>query len=77
MGAAGPGRAGAGSAVGCSTGASACCGGAAGGASWCVAGLGLPELTELAARHGVELRDLRKPPAGLNVPTGENLDLGA
>ena len=36
-----------------------------------------PELTELAARHGVELRDLRKPPAGLNVPTGENLDLGA
>src|SRR5436305_3137519 len=36
-----------------------------------------PELTELAARHGVELRDLRKPPAGLNVPTGENLDLEA
>jgi uncharacterized NAD-dependent epimerase/dehydratase family protein len=36
-----------------------------------------PELTELAARHGVELRDLRKPPAGLNVPTGENLDLQA
>jgi uncharacterized NAD-dependent epimerase/dehydratase family protein len=34
-----------------------------------------PELTELAARHGVELRDLRKPPAGLNVPTGENLTL--
>ena len=32
-----------------------------------------PELVELAARHGVELRDLRKPPAGLNVPTGENL----
>jgi uncharacterized NAD-dependent epimerase/dehydratase family protein len=27
----------------------------------------------LAARHGVELRDLRKPPPGLNVPTGENL----
>ena len=31
------------------------------------------ELTELARRRGVELRDLRKPPAGLNVPTGENL----
>jgi uncharacterized NAD-dependent epimerase/dehydratase family protein len=34
---------------------------------------GDPELAELAARHGVELRDLRRPPAGLNVPTGENL----
>jgi uncharacterized NAD-dependent epimerase/dehydratase family protein len=32
-----------------------------------------PELAELAARHGVELRDLRRPPAGLDVPTGENL----
>jgi uncharacterized NAD-dependent epimerase/dehydratase family protein len=32
-----------------------------------------PELIELAGRHGVELRDLRKPPPGLNVPTGENL----
>src|SRR5580765_4732158 len=32
-----------------------------------------PELAELAGRHGVELRDLRRPPAGLNVPTGENL----
>jgi uncharacterized NAD-dependent epimerase/dehydratase family protein len=32
-----------------------------------------PELSVLAARHGVELRDLRKPPPGLNVPTGENL----
>jgi uncharacterized NAD-dependent epimerase/dehydratase family protein len=32
-----------------------------------------PELSALAAEHGVELRDLRKPPAGLNVPTGENL----
>src|SRR5436305_13127564 len=31
------------------------------------------ELVELARRSGVELRDLRKPPAGLNVPTGENL----
>lgn len=33
------------------------------------------ELAELAARHGVELRDLRRPPAGLNVPTGANLEL--
>jgi D-glutamate N-acetyltransferase len=33
------------------------------------------ELVELAARHGVELRDLRKPPDGLNVPTGANLEL--
>jgi uncharacterized NAD-dependent epimerase/dehydratase family protein len=31
------------------------------------------ELVALARRHGVELRDLRKAPAGLNVPTGENL----
>jgi len=36
-----------------------------------------PELAELARRHAVELRDLRKPPPGLNVPTGENLELGA
>jgi uncharacterized NAD-dependent epimerase/dehydratase family protein len=35
------------------------------------------ELAGLAARHGVELRDLRKPPAGLNVPTGENLTHGS
>jgi uncharacterized NAD-dependent epimerase/dehydratase family protein len=33
-----------------------------------------PELVELASRRGVELRDLRVPPAGLNVPTGANLD---
>jgi uncharacterized NAD-dependent epimerase/dehydratase family protein len=33
-----------------------------------------PELIELARDHGVELRDLRKPPAGLNVPTGANLE---
>jgi uncharacterized NAD-dependent epimerase/dehydratase family protein len=32
-----------------------------------------PELAGLAVRHGVELRDLRRPPEGLNVPTGENL----
>ena len=36
-----------------------------------------PELTGLAHRHGVELRDLRKPPEGLNVPTGANLELAA
>ena len=33
------------------------------------------ELSGLAARHGVELRDLRRPPADLNVPTGANLEL--
>jgi uncharacterized NAD-dependent epimerase/dehydratase family protein len=36
-----------------------------------------PELTQLARLHKVELRDLRKPPKGLNVPTGENLELDA
>jgi uncharacterized NAD-dependent epimerase/dehydratase family protein len=36
-----------------------------------------PELVELARARGVELRDLRKPPAGLNVPTGANLELDA
>jgi uncharacterized NAD-dependent epimerase/dehydratase family protein len=36
-----------------------------------------PELVELAAEHGVELRDLRRPPEGLNVPTGENLRVPA
>ena len=36
-----------------------------------------PELVELAHTHGVELRDLRKPPQGLNVPTGANLDVDA
>jgi uncharacterized NAD-dependent epimerase/dehydratase family protein len=36
-----------------------------------------PELVQLGARHGVELRDLRKPPPDLNVPTGENLKLAA
>jgi uncharacterized NAD-dependent epimerase/dehydratase family protein len=36
-----------------------------------------PELAELAARHGVELRDLRKPPRGLSVPTGANLEVDA
>jgi uncharacterized NAD-dependent epimerase/dehydratase family protein len=33
------------------------------------------ELSGLAARQGVELRDLRRPPADLNVPTGANLEL--
>ena len=36
-----------------------------------------PELVALAQQQGVELRDLRKPPADLSVPTGENLRLDA
>ena len=36
-----------------------------------------PELAELARRHGVELRDLRRPPEGLSVPTGANLEVDA
>jgi len=36
-----------------------------------------PELAALAQEHGVELRDYRKPPADLSVPTGENLTHGA
>jgi uncharacterized NAD-dependent epimerase/dehydratase family protein len=36
-----------------------------------------PELTALATEHGVELRDLRKPPSDLSVPTGENLEVPA
>ncbi len=35
------------------------------------------ELAELARSHGVELRDLRRPPDDLNVPTGANLELDA
>jgi uncharacterized NAD-dependent epimerase/dehydratase family protein len=35
------------------------------------------ELKELAGRHRVALRDLRRPPNDLNVPTGENLRLSA
>jgi len=35
------------------------------------------ELVALARTHGVELRDLRKPPPGLNVPTGANLEVDA
>ena len=34
------------------------------------------ELVALALEHGVELRDLRRPPDGLNVPTGANLTHG-
>lgn len=36
-----------------------------------------PELTALAQRHGVALRDLRRPPDGLSVPTGANLEVDA
>jgi D-glutamate N-acetyltransferase len=36
-----------------------------------------PELIELARRHRVELRDLRRPPVGLSVPTGANLEVAA
>src|SRR4051812_31112148 len=36
-----------------------------------------PGLQGLAAQHGVELRDLRRPPEGLDVPTGENLQIPA
>jgi uncharacterized NAD-dependent epimerase/dehydratase family protein len=35
------------------------------------------ELAALAREHSVELRDLRMPPPGLNVPTGANLTHGA
>jgi uncharacterized NAD-dependent epimerase/dehydratase family protein len=35
------------------------------------------ELSGLAAENGVELRDLRRPPADLSVPTGENLQVQA
>jgi uncharacterized NAD-dependent epimerase/dehydratase family protein len=35
------------------------------------------ELVELAARHGAELRDLRRPPLGLDVPSGANLQVPA
>ena len=36
-----------------------------------------PELSGLARENGVELRDLRKPPPELSVPTGENLQVPA
>ena len=35
------------------------------------------ELAALAKRHSVELRDLRRPPEGLNVATGANLAVDA
>jgi uncharacterized NAD-dependent epimerase/dehydratase family protein len=34
-----------------------------------------PELRELAEQHGVELRDLRRPPADLSTATGANLSV--
>jgi uncharacterized NAD-dependent epimerase/dehydratase family protein len=36
-----------------------------------------PELSELARQRGVVLRDLRRPPEGLSVPTGANLEVDA
>jgi uncharacterized NAD-dependent epimerase/dehydratase family protein len=36
-----------------------------------------PELRALAEARGVELRDLRRPPAGLSTATGENLAVDA
>lgn len=36
-----------------------------------------PDLAERARRHGVELRDLRRPPDDIGVPTGANLRLDA
>jgi D-glutamate N-acetyltransferase len=36
-----------------------------------------PELAALAVERGVELRDLRRPPAGLSTATGENLAVDA
>jgi uncharacterized NAD-dependent epimerase/dehydratase family protein len=36
-----------------------------------------PELAQLASRYGVELRDLRRPPDGLDCPTGANLAVPA
>jgi uncharacterized NAD-dependent epimerase/dehydratase family protein len=35
------------------------------------------EMTELATQHGVELHDLRRAPAGLDCPTGENMEVPA
>jgi uncharacterized NAD-dependent epimerase/dehydratase family protein len=36
-----------------------------------------PELSRLASEKGAELRDLRRPPADLSVPTGANMSHGA
>ena len=35
----------------------------------------MPELRELAARHGAEIRDLRRPPRDLSTATGANLEV--
>jgi uncharacterized NAD-dependent epimerase/dehydratase family protein len=37
----------------------------------------IPGLSELAREHGVELRDLREPPADLSTATGANLEVDA
>jgi uncharacterized NAD-dependent epimerase/dehydratase family protein len=37
----------------------------------------IPGLQELAAEHGVELRDLREPPTDLSTATGANLEVDA
>jgi uncharacterized NAD-dependent epimerase/dehydratase family protein len=37
----------------------------------------IPGLAELGTKHGVELRDLREPPAGLSTATGANLAVDA
>jgi uncharacterized NAD-dependent epimerase/dehydratase family protein len=37
----------------------------------------IPGLPELAEKHGVELRDLREPPADLSTATGANLEVDA
>jgi len=37
----------------------------------------IPDLPELAERHGVELRDLREPPSDLSTATGANLAVDA
>jgi len=37
----------------------------------------IPGLTELAAKHGAALRDLREPPPDLSTATGENLEVDA
>ena len=37
----------------------------------------IPGLLDLAQRHGVELRDLREPPADLSTATGANLEVDA
>ena len=36
-----------------------------------------PDLSALAREHGVRLRDLRRPPDDLSVPTGANLEVDA